>query len=96
MKAKQIFNKKIYEGGYIQEQVVWLLDKPVTGCRHPFKYRLYFGTDDGTCLVRYDNERGKGDHKHLAGIEHPYIFSSLETVFTDFIADRDAVLRNEG
>ena len=44
----------------------------------------------------YDNERGKGDHKHLAGIEHPYIFRSLEIVFTDFIADRDTVLRIEG
>ncbi|MBK5274322.1 MAG: hypothetical protein JJE30_04650 [Desulfuromonadales bacterium] len=71
MKAKLIFNEKVSEGGYIQEQVVWLLDKPVTGCGHLFKYRLYFGTFDGACLVRYDNERGKGDHKHIAGIEYP-------------------------
>lgn len=96
MSAKLVYSEKVSEGGYIQERVVWLLDKPVEGCRHKYKYRFYYGTDDGTCLVRYDNERGKGDHKHLAGTEHPYIFSSLETVFTDFITDRDAVLRNEG
>ena len=96
MKAKLIFNEKISEGGYIQEQVVWLLDSPVIGCRHLFKYRFYFGTDDGVCLVRYDNERGKGDHKHIACVEYPYIFSSLKTIFTDFIADRDAALQKQG
>lgn len=95
MKAKQIFNEKVSEGSYIQEQVVWLLDTPVAGCRHLFKYRLYFGTDDGVCLVRYDNERGKGDHKHIGGIECPYTFSTMEAVFTDFIADIDNILLNE-
>ncbi|WP_366949727.1 DUF6516 family protein [Geobacter sp.] len=33
---------------------------------------FYCGRLDGTCLVRYDNERGKGDHKHLQGTEQPY------------------------
>jgi hypothetical protein len=96
VKAKQIFNEKISEGGYIQEQVVWLLDTPVRGCRHLFKYRLYFGTADGVCLVRYDNERDKGDHKHIAEVEYPYTFSTMETVFADFIADIDSILLNEG
>jgi len=95
VKAKQIYKEKIAEDGYIQEQVVWLLDTPVTGCRHLFKYRLYFGTDDGVCLVRYDNERGKGDHKHIAGIESPYTFSTMEAAFSDFIADIDSILQNE-
>jgi Family of unknown function (DUF6516) len=96
VEAKQIFNEKVSECGYIQEQVVWLLDTPVTGCRHLFKYRLYFGTDDGVCLIRYDNERGKGDHKHITGIEYPYTFSTMEAVFTDFIADINSILLNEG
>ena len=96
MKTKLIYNEKISEGGYIQELVVWLLEKPVPGCRHLFKYRLYFGTADGTCLVRYDNERGKGDHKHVTGTEYSYIFVTLQTVFTDFGADIDTVLQNEG
>jgi hypothetical protein len=71
---------------------VWHLDKPVPGCRHLFKYRFYFGRDDGTCLVRYDNERGKGDHKHIGRSEYPYIFRSLEAAFTDFNADINAIL----
>jgi hypothetical protein len=96
MKAELIYNEKISEGGYIQELVVWLLEKPVPGCRHLFKYRLYFVTDDGTCLVRYDNERGKGDHKHVTGMEDSYIFITLQTVFTDFNADIDTALLKEG
>lgn len=87
MIATLIFQQKNTKDGYIQEMVVWRLDKPVPGCRHLFKYRFYFGRDDGTCLVRYDNERGKGDHKHIAGTECPYIFRSLEAAFTDFLAD---------
>jgi hypothetical protein len=49
---------------------------PLTGSPHRFKYRLYFGKD-GTCLVRIDNEQGKGDHKHIKGVEYPYIFKDI-------------------
>lgn len=83
------------EGGYIQEEVVWLLNKPVSGCRHLFKYRFFFGRDDGICLVRYDNERDKGDHKHIAGTECPYIFRTLETAFIDFLADVENILKKD-
>lgn len=48
---------------------------------------LFFGTEDGACLVRYDNERGKGDHKHIAGIECPYIFQGLKQLLQDFDMD---------
>ncbi len=92
MKAEMIFREKITRDSFIREMVVWRLVKPVHGCRHPFKYRFYFGKDDGSCLVRYDNERGKGDHKHIKGVECPYLFRSLEAVFDDFLADIDAVM----
>ena len=92
MDAIPLFRKKEVRDGFIQELVVWRLDKPVTGCRHLFKYRFYFGRDDGTCLVRYDNERGKGDHKHFMGKELPYIFRTLEAVFSDFNADINIIL----
>lgn len=95
MGSEQIYREKITEGGYIQEQVVWLLDKPVPGCRHLFKYRFYFGREDGTCLVRYDNERGKGDHKHITGTECPYIFRTLESAFTDFLTDIETILNED-
>ena len=87
MQAKLIFRQKEMQGGYIREMVVWRLQKPVAGCLHLFKYRLFFGTDDGVCLVRYDNERDKGDHKHLADSEHPYDFKGMKQLLLDF--DRD-------
>lgn len=43
---------------------------------HGLKYLLYYGTGD-ECLVRYDNERGKGDHRHYGEREEP---SELERV----------------
>ena len=93
MKAELIFRRKEASDGFIREMVVWRLSQPVSGCQHLFKYRFYFGTDDGTCLVRYDNERGKGDHKHLAGMEYRYLFKTLESAFADFLSDIHAVLQ---
>jgi len=56
--------------GSIIQAIVWELPVPLKGSRHRFKYRLYFGKD-GRCLVRFDNEQGKGDHKHIIGVESP-------------------------
>ena len=38
-------------------------------------------------MVGYDNERGKGDHKHLAGRELTYQFVDIETLMADFFRD---------
>ena len=53
---------------------------------HGFKYRLYFGRA-GTRIVGYDNERGKGDHRHVLGREFSYRFTSPEQLISDFLAD---------
>jgi hypothetical protein len=37
--------------------------------------------------VRYDNERGKGDHRHLGEDEHGYVFTSVEQLLEDFRSD---------
>jgi hypothetical protein len=37
-------------------------------------------------IVIWDNEAGKGDHKHLDEIEVRYIFSNLDTLQADFWA----------
>lgn len=37
--------------------------------------------------VRYDNERGKGDHKHLGGQETHYSFIDVDHLVADFHAD---------
>lgn len=87
MKASLVLRDKQVVGGNIIEMVIWALDSPLPDCRHAFKYRLYCGTVEGVCMVRYDNERGKGDHKHLGGEEHPYEFKSLRRLMEDFRRD---------
>ena len=62
---------------------------------HGLKYRLYFGLDDGTCLVRFDNETGKGDHKHIASQEEKYQFIDVETLVADFLAEIEKARRKE-
>ncbi|NVN98910.1 MAG: hypothetical protein HXX17_06255 [Geobacteraceae bacterium] len=96
MNATLIFKTKESSGDYIREMVVWRLDQPVPGCRHNFKYRFFYGMVDGTCLVRYDNERGKGDHKHMAGTECQYLFRNLKQLFADFLTDIEIILRERG
>lgn len=65
------------------EIVVRQLPKPLPGSTHLYKYRLAFVVD-GTCLLRYDNEAGKGDHRHARGRESGYRFTSLDRLFADF------------
>ena len=40
-----------------------------------------------SCVVRYDNERGKGDHRHYGRAEEAYGFSTPDRLMTDFAAD---------
>ncbi len=92
MKATLLYRQKETKAGHIREIVIWKLEKPLEGCVHPFKYRLFFGRADGTCLVRYDNEQGKSDHRHIGDREEPYRFTGIEALFTDFAADITAML----
>lgn len=41
----------------------------------------------GNCVVRYDNEVGKGDHRHFGSEESRYYFSTPEAVLADFERD---------
>lgn len=65
---------------------IWQLPRASAERPHGLKYRLYFGRD-GKRIVGYDNERGKGDHKHLGEVEIRYRFVSLTQLLTDFLAD---------
>ena len=80
--------KEIRDDGSIVEIVVWELPEPLPPSKHTFKYRLFFGRP-GQEFVRYDNERGKGDHRHINGQESPYAFASVEQLFDDFERDID-------
>lgn len=87
MKARLIAQaKEIRDDGSIVDIVVWELSEPLPPCAHPYKYRLFFGWP-GECFVRYDNERGKGDHRHDGAVESAYAFTSLDTLLADFERD---------
>jgi hypothetical protein len=77
--------KEIYGSGVI-EGVIWQVPDPVRRSKHRIKYRLAFIVD-GERRVGYDNEAGKGDHKHVRGKEIPYRFKDVPTLIDDFLRD---------
>ena len=89
MNAKSLTRRKeVRSDGSIIEIVIWQLSFPLPGCNHPYKYRLAYVVDR-VCVVRYDNERGKGDHRHIAGDESDYTFISLDRLLADFRSDME-------
>jgi len=66
--------------------VIWQLPSPVRGSQHHYKYRLAYVVND-VCVLRYDNEAGKGDHRHWQQVETPYHFSSIGQLREDFLHD---------
>ncbi len=90
--SRGISDKVVFDDGAIQEIVVWRVPSPVAPSEHAFKYRLYYGFP-GRRLVSYDNERGKGDHRHAEGREEPYSFRGWEALIDDFFLADVAKLR---
>lgn len=89
-KAERLsYFKMRYPDDAILEYVVWRLPHPTLERPHGYKYRYYYGKS-GERLVGYDNEAGKGDHKHIEDHEYPYVFVSLEQLTRDFLADVQA------
>ena len=66
--------------------VVWKVPSPVPPSTHGFRYRLVFVRANQR-LVGYDNERGKGDRKHINGRELSYRFDDIDTLMRDFLRD---------
>ncbi|WP_205963526.1 toxin-antitoxin system TumE family protein [Roseicella aquatilis] len=62
---------------------------PVRGSQHHYKYALAFVVG-GVCVLRYDNEAGKGDHRHIGAVEQPCLFTGLEQLLADVWRDVDA------
>lgn len=87
MKAELLLRRRvpITEVSFI-ELVAWRVPTPLKGSTHYFKYRFAYVVND-ICVLRYDNERGKGDHRHIRGVESPYKFSSLDALIADFTKD---------
>ena len=78
--------KEVRDDGSIVEIVIWELPEPLPPSVHRYKYRLFHGIG-GSCRVRYDNERGKGDHRHVGEKEAGYDFTSVEQLLDDFERD---------
>ena len=86
MKATLIHQfKQAYRRGR-REGVRWKVPEPVPPTQHGYKYRLVYVVD-GARIVGYDNERGKGDHRHIGGRETAYRFVDVPTLLKDFIKD---------
>ncbi len=87
MKAAELLRTRIiYSDEAFAELILWQLPKPVEESTHGFKYRLAYVVR-GECVLRYDNEVGKGDHRHFGQKESVYKFSSLEQLVADFQRD---------
>ncbi len=86
MKAVLIHQfKQAFRQGRI-EGVIWKVPATVPPSTHGYKYRLVHIVN-GKRVVGYDNERGKGDHRHLGGREKPYRFIDVPTLVSDFMKD---------
>ncbi len=87
MRAAQLIRTRItYSGTAFAELALWQVPKPAAGSIQGFKYRLAYVVD-GICILRYDNEAGKGDHRHFDGKESIYIFTTSEQLIADFQKD---------
>ena len=87
MKAKELVRSRIvYSASVFAELILWELPRAQSGTTHHFKYRLAFVVN-GKCLIRYDNEAGKGDHRHVGGKEHRYEFTTPKQLVADFERD---------
>ena len=76
----------VYDEGAFADLVLWRLGKPVEGSHHEFKYRLAYVVR-GVCVIRYDNELGKGDHRHFGSVESIYRFTTPDRLVVDFQRD---------
>jgi hypothetical protein len=87
MRAELLIDERhVLDDATFVEIVVWQVPRSVRGSAHRFKYRLAL-VRDGRCVLRYDNEAGKGDHRHIGGAQERYTFSDTDQLLTDFWRD---------
>ena len=87
MNAVELLRRRvIYANTAFAELALWQIPQPLAGSAHRFKYRLAYVVR-GVCVLRYDNEDGKGDHRHFGGKESAYAFTTPEKLLADFQRD---------
>jgi hypothetical protein len=72
--------------GTFAEIVIWQLPRRLLGSEHRYRYRLAL-IDQDRCVLRSDNETGKGDHRHIGAKEMAYRFTTIEQLLRDFDGD---------
>ena len=87
MKAEPLHSERLVlaENAFV-EIVIWRVPRPLRGSAHRLKYRLAL-VAEGACVLRYDSEAGKGDHRHVGDVESAYEFVSHDKLLSDFWAD---------
>jgi hypothetical protein len=87
MKAVALLRTRVsFSETAFAELLIWKVPKPVAGSTHSLKYRVAYVVR-GECVVRYDNEAGKGDHRHFGAEEIVYSFKTPEKLVADFERD---------
>lgn len=89
MKAVLILDTKtVLADDRIIQRRVWKLPRATSERQYGLKFSLYCGKS-GLTIVRYDNETGKGAHRHIGPqeIESTYKFVSLTQLLNDFHQD---------
>jgi len=95
MKATELLRRRIpYTEAAFAELVLWRLPAPLPGSAHPYKYRLAYVVR-GVCVLRYDNESGKGDHRHFRDKESLYAFDDVDKLLADFQRDIERINRED-
>nr|WP_313901908.1 DUF6516 family protein [Methylobacterium sp. J-030] len=85
MKAELLIRRRVAFGERdFVELVVWRVPEPVPPARHGFKDRLVHVVN-GLRVIGFDNERGKGDHRHDQDAEVPYHFDVIDRLLSDFV-----------
>lgn len=87
MHAVELLRRRIaFSADAFAELALWQLPEALPGSTHRYKYRLAYVVHSA-CVLRYDNESGKGDHRHYGTAEESYSFSTPEALIADFQSD---------
>ncbi|PPQ31329.1 toxin-antitoxin system TumE family protein [Rhodopila globiformis] len=88
MKARLLFKRRLVPSpDAFADVVLWPVPSPVRGSAHSLKYSPALVVDE-VCVLRYDNEAGKGDHIHEHSEQRPYAFVSQTRLLNDFLGGR--------
>lgn len=88
-KARLLYYKRHeLDDGSIVEGKIWELPARSGERPHGLKYSLAY-VENRERVLGYDNERGKGDHRHWGQEEYSYAFTGIDQLLDDFFADID-------